>query len=50
MMPPLPRAAIAPRAAWVSRITAVTSTSSMRLLLLDGVVEEPLLQPEARRC
>ena len=29
MMPPWPRSAIAPRAAWVSRITAMTRTSSM---------------------
>ena len=47
MMPPWPRSVIAPRAAWVSRSTAVTSTSSMRLLGVDGVVEEPVLEAEA---
>ena len=36
-----------PSAAWVSRSTAVTSTSSMPCSAVDVVVEEPVLESEA---
>ena len=47
MTPPLPRSTIGPSAAWLSRSTAVHQHVEHRLLGVDVVVEEPLLEAEA---
>ena len=46
MMPPDPRATIGPSAAWVSRITAVTSTSSMACSASTSLSRKRCLSPK----
>ena len=46
MMPPLPRAVIARRAAWDSRITATTSTSSIACSWSTSLSRKRFLSPK----